>query len=1014
MNPFTPDFDPAFGGSGAIDIPAVVSQAEFNVHIGLAAWTNHTFTLGERCSNAGNAYRCITAGTSTVAPTGTSADSTPGGTAHFMWLSAIDYTSLQAYADTNVTPRTSDHVITIWNDSLIQCVAGTALMYLPNDGGTGIYSTTFRPAPGDGWRDNATALAYDATKGVAIQLPVSTDSSIPYIFVEAPNVTFDGLQFKDPRSTGTSTPLTIAGANPTIRNCIFDVNGRTSVKNLELAAPNPTVVNNLFIDRHPTAPQNLLGVTTGVCNIVDCLFVAVAAAGTAQAIYVEDTTNPGRIIRNCGVFGWSEPVWGGATNIITADHCITDATYMGGRTIDGGSNLVSKSLTNQVVNTATDLRLKPGADASGAGVVSALAPTDIFGRTRASPPSIGPFELIIATADTAEAATATSTQSVTVIQLAATAETGAASDAQTANAIRLTSGAEAAAAADAPSSNIVTTAAVAEAATPADAPSSTAVSSAATAETTSATDAPARTAVFVTAAAEAVSATDAPANTAVRLAATAETVSATDAADATTVATTSVVAETVSASDAPTATVITVAAVAEPAAANEVATGSVTTAAAIVEAAATTDLQTTTAALTANAVESAAAVASQTAASPAQSDVAEAVSATDTQTTTAVRLAATTEATSAADAPSATIITSAAVAEAASATDARNATTTPAGLQVVEATAATAVQTASVIVVVSAAETAGATDQPVGAITTAAAVAESAIPSDFQTTAKSQSAAASDVAAISDTQAAIGTLAGSAVEVAAAISAESALAVLDAAGIETASATDGPAGAILAQGSVAEAVAPADSQDAFRGQPASAIDVADATDAQDFEPPSNIGVATPEVAHATDVRTANVVLHAGVSEAAAATDKPADSLQSFRTIGTESVFRRPLVIYREAPGAYVDGVWQSGWQTEFTILANVQPATLFDYDRMRAESGGQRLERMIRIYTGTELLLSDPASVFNNTEQAGDIVEYATPLANQSGRYRVIGQAIWAGGMNLDHFRYLAAMEPAP
>jgi hypothetical protein len=45
-----------------------------NIYVGLAAWTNHTFVLGERCSNAGNAYQCITAGTSTAAPTGTSSN----------------------------------------------------------------------------------------------------------------------------------------------------------------------------------------------------------------------------------------------------------------------------------------------------------------------------------------------------------------------------------------------------------------------------------------------------------------------------------------------------------------------------------------------------------------------------------------------------------------------------------------------------------------------------------------------------------------------------------------------------------------------------------------------------------------------------------------------------------------------------------------------------------------------------------------------------------------------------
>ena len=32
-----------------------------NIHIGLTAWTNSTYTLGARISTGGNAYQCITA-----------------------------------------------------------------------------------------------------------------------------------------------------------------------------------------------------------------------------------------------------------------------------------------------------------------------------------------------------------------------------------------------------------------------------------------------------------------------------------------------------------------------------------------------------------------------------------------------------------------------------------------------------------------------------------------------------------------------------------------------------------------------------------------------------------------------------------------------------------------------------------------------------------------------------------------------------------------------------------------
>lgn len=131
-------------------------------------------------------------------------------------------------------------------------------------------------------------------------------------------------------------------------------------------------------------------------------------------------------------------------------------------------------------------------------------------------------------------------------------------------------------------------------------------------------------------------------------------------------------------------------------------------------------------------------------------------------------------------------------------------------------------------------------------------------------------------------------------------------------------------------------------------------------------------------------------------------------------IGTQTSFRRPLMIVRAVPGAYVNGIWQPGSERMMSILATVQPARLTDYDLMQAEHGGQRLERMIRVYTSTELLIADPRSATRTTVQSGDVVLYGPPLARAPGRYRVVGQSIWAGGMTLDHFRYLATQELAP
>src|SRR5579871_4797709 len=75
---------------------AVAAQIK-NIHFGLSAWSNKVFGPGARCSNAGNAYQCITGGSSTAAPTGTGSSINNGGAAVFKWLSAIDFTTPQAW-----------------------------------------------------------------------------------------------------------------------------------------------------------------------------------------------------------------------------------------------------------------------------------------------------------------------------------------------------------------------------------------------------------------------------------------------------------------------------------------------------------------------------------------------------------------------------------------------------------------------------------------------------------------------------------------------------------------------------------------------------------------------------------------------------------------------------------------------------------------------------------------------------------------------------------------------------
>lgn len=67
----------------------VVAQGILADYYILPAWQNHTFISGEQCQSGGLAYECITAGTSTAAPTGTGSDIAPGGGAHFKYIGVV-------------------------------------------------------------------------------------------------------------------------------------------------------------------------------------------------------------------------------------------------------------------------------------------------------------------------------------------------------------------------------------------------------------------------------------------------------------------------------------------------------------------------------------------------------------------------------------------------------------------------------------------------------------------------------------------------------------------------------------------------------------------------------------------------------------------------------------------------------------------------------------------------------------------------------------------------------------
>lgn len=106
-----------------------------------------------------------------------------------------------------------------------------------------------------------------------------------------------------------------------------------------------------------------------------------------------------------------------------------------------------------------------------------------------------------------------------------------------------------------------------------------------------------------------------------------------------------------------------------------------------------------------------------------------------------------------------------------------------------------------------------------------------------------------------------------------------------------------------------------------------------------------------------------------------------------------SGFRTSQTVYKHANGGYVGGRWVPGAAgAPTTILASIQPATTSDYDTMQPTIGGRRIERMIRIYSDTELVA------------AGQDWTNGDEILWRGNRYLVIAVSPWQSDV-ISHFR---------
>lgn len=376
-----------------------------HIHSGLSAWTSATYSIGQRRSNSGNAYEVTTGGSSTSAPTGTGSAINNGGVAVWKWLSAINYTSIQAWRDAWPGTITQDLIGLVWNDAVITPVAGVNVLYSLWIDMAG-FTATLKPAPGESFRDKGPniPLAYDQTKGVSILLPNGVGAT-NYFDIFSPNFTIQGLQIKDPLSISESTIIfPEPGAfNFKLLDCIIDGYSQAAGADLFPIGDTATIVNTLFVDRQPANSNNIPIHPQGSgATILNCVSVAINTQNGAWAI-VSDTTAVGSVVvRNHVSIGYANSIATCNTlNAITIDHSATDQAALGTNVIDGGNNLVSQTPSALFTNAATDFRPKSGSQLIGHGVVDTTdnpAADDIWGLARGATWDIGAGQFHAATA----------------------------------------------------------------------------------------------------------------------------------------------------------------------------------------------------------------------------------------------------------------------------------------------------------------------------------------------------------------------------------------------------------------------------------------------------------------------------------------------------------------------------------------------------------------------------------------------------------------------------------------
>lgn len=382
-----------------------------NIHVGLAGWSNTTYSVGQRRSNAGNAYQVTTAGTSTAPPTGTGTGITPGGTSVWKYLSSVDYTTLQAWANGIPSTLTQPIIGLLWNDGVITAVAGTSILSLTGHTTSGSNTITLVPATGEGFLATfvtapTTPYVYNNANGISIEFPATGFGGINYIQVDDSNVIFRGLQIKDLNASSGATMIGGLGSVWIDKTIVDGQSQSGGARMIQMGGGSSTVkiTNSLIIDRSIGSPTSATVEAVGTgCVIVCSTFIKTAPASPSAAL--DANTNPSvasNIVRNCIFVGYATPFIAAATLSWATDHnAYTNATFTSGSSAtDTGGSIYSATTSTLFVNATTDYHQNSSSPCLDTGVADTTDITtadDTFGTTRPQGTSwdIGPHELLV-------------------------------------------------------------------------------------------------------------------------------------------------------------------------------------------------------------------------------------------------------------------------------------------------------------------------------------------------------------------------------------------------------------------------------------------------------------------------------------------------------------------------------------------------------------------------------------------------------------------------------------------